>query len=104
MNKKSLFIVTVIVFFAIVAVSIVRNEYTDRFNPFMTMEKSYAKVEKGTQRYENVQAYSKDGERLPYKLTFLGFDSKREYVVILHKGKYVKEIHYLDALPNSIKE
>ncbi|PTJ16555.1 YxeA family protein [Staphylococcus simulans] len=104
MKKKVLVTIAILLFFAVVAFSIVRDEYTDRVNPFLTTEKSYAKVEKGTQYYENVQAYSKDGERVPYKLTFNGFDPQKENVVIIHKGKYVKEIHYLDTLPKDVKE
>ncbi|UXR31955.1 YxeA family protein [Staphylococcus simulans] len=51
MKKKVLVTIAILLFFAVVAFSIVRNEFTDRVNPFLTTEKSYAKVEKGTQYY-----------------------------------------------------
>lgn len=44
MKKKVLVTIAILLFFAVVAFSIVRNEYTDRVNPFLTTEKSYAKV------------------------------------------------------------
>lgn len=100
MNKKIVyFIIGSLILAVVVAIAIVRNELTDRVNPFLDMEDAYAQVEKGTQNYENVEAYKKDGERLPYKLDFNGFDPDKEYVIIKHKGKYVKEIHYINKLP-----
>ncbi|MHD0398161.1 YxeA family protein [Staphylococcus simulans] len=100
MKKKIIFpIIIFIVLLSIVLCLFVRNELTDRFNPLLTMEKSYAKVEKGTQDYKDVQAYNKEGKALTYKLTFKGFDPEQEYVVIEHKGKYVKVMHYIQDLP-----
>ena len=34
------------------------NSFTDRLNPFISQEISYAKVNKGTQQYYNVKAYN----------------------------------------------
>ena len=55
MNKKIVyFIIGSLILAVVVAIAIVRNELTDRVNPFLDMEDAYAQVEKGTQNYENV--------------------------------------------------
>lgn len=98
--KKTLIAVVITVVCVAILFTFVRNEFIDKFNPFLEMEHSYAKVEKGTQNYENVTVYNKNGEKLSYKLSFNGFDPHQEYVDVLHKGKYVKEIHYIKSLPD----
>ncbi|WP_105992991.1 YxeA family protein [Staphylococcus simulans] len=104
MKKVIILSLSVLIIIGIFAVTTVRNQFTDRFNPFLRMEYSYAQVDKGTQRYENIQAYSKCGEFVPYKLDFLGFDPNKQYVVIVHKGKYVKEMHYVKSLPYQVEQ
>lgn len=100
MKKKSfLVIIIIIIVIGLVFCLFVRNEFTDRFNPILKMEKSYAVVDKGTQDYDDIQAYNKEGKPLSYKLDFKGYDPEKEYVVIEHKGKYVKVIHYIQKLP-----
>ncbi|RZH99319.1 YxeA family protein [Staphylococcus condimenti] len=83
-NEKTLIAVIMTVVCVAIIFIFVRNEFVDRFNPFLETEHAYAKVEKGTQYYENVTAYDKSGEKLSYKLTFNGFDPEREYVDIKH--------------------
>lgn len=101
--KKTLIGILVSIACLVVVLWFVRNEVTDRFNPFISMEHSYAKVEKGTQMYKDVQAYDNQGRKLVYRLSFNGFDPDKEYVDILHKGKYVKEMHYIKSLPSNSK-
>ncbi|TSO27027.1 YxeA family protein [Lactobacillus sp. LL6] len=77
-----------------------RFEYVsmrDRINPLISQTTSYAKVQKGTQSYDNVQAIdSKTGKNLSYRLDHVGgYDPSREYISINHKGQYVKEITYI---------
>lgn len=100
--KKTLLAVIMTVVCVVIIFAFVRNEFVDRFNPFLETEHSYAKVEKGTQYYEKVTAYDKSGKKLSYKLSFNGFDPEQEYVDIIHKGKYVSEIHYIKSLPKDI--
>lgn len=76
----------------------VRNEHTDRFNPLLSKEISYAKVDKETQNYENIVIYDANGDEKNYKLSFKGYDPSQEYVEITHKGKYVESIKYITKL------
>lgn len=100
MNKKIILsTIAILILVGLILCLVVRNNLTDRFNPTIKFEKSFAKVEKNTQDYKEVQAYNKDGEPLSYKLNFKGFDPNKEYVVIEHKGKYVKAIHYIKEMP-----
>lgn len=73
-----------------------KHPLLDRVNPLLTMEMDYAKVPKGTQDYNDITVYDKNGDKLNYKLSFGGYDSERNYVKIEHKGKYVKHIEYID--------
>ena len=75
---------------------LIHNKYTDYFNPLLKTEISYAQVPKNTQKYYNVQAVNKLGKKLPYKLNFVGgYDASKEYIVIQHKGQYVKLVDYI---------
>ncbi|MGV3225048.1 YxeA family protein [Staphylococcus hyicus] len=101
---KKMIILTLIIIVVLTVVTSIRNEYTDRFNPFLREEVSYGKVPKGKQQYENVTAYSKEGEALSYKLNFTGYDETGEFVEIHHKGKYVRFIKYIkDDRPKFLK-
>ncbi|WP_223897337.1 YxeA family protein [Lactobacillus huangpiensis] len=75
----------------------VHNEIIDYFNVAIPKTYSYAQVPKNTQKYFNVQAYdSKTGRKLPYKIKKVGgYDPSRQYIKIVHKGQYVKEIKYV---------
>ncbi|MDW8569412.1 YxeA family protein [Staphylococcus shinii] len=81
------------------------NDKFDRFNPLLPEETSYAIVKLNTQNYDDVIAYSKDGEKLGYKLTFGGYDPNKQFVQIEHKGTYVKNIKYIEKyeLPSNIR-
>lgn len=103
MSKKLTIVITVIIILAVT--TFLTNDTFDRFNPFLQEEKSYAIVKQHTQQYNDVTAYSKNGEKLNYKLTFGGYDPSKKFVEIIHKGTYVKEIHYIEkqALPKNIR-
>ena len=75
----------------------IHNEIFDRFNLTIPETKSYAKVEKNTQKYFNVQAYdAKTGKKLPYRITRVGgYDPSKQYIKIDHRGQYVKKIQYV---------
>lgn len=70
----------------------------DRVNPFISETTSYAKVKKGTQSYNNVQAIDpKTGKNLSYKIDYVGgYDPYGSgYISIDHKGQYVRSINYI---------
>ncbi|QNQ84339.1 YxeA family protein [Lactobacillus sp. PV037] len=71
--------------------------YIDRINPFVVQTVSYAKVEKGTQRYHNVEIIDPNTKKTrAYKLNNVGgYDPDEQYIKINHKGQYVKEIRYI---------
>ncbi|KFE42571.1 YxeA family protein [Staphylococcus agnetis] len=92
---KKLIILTVAMIVVLTIVASIRNEYTDRFNPFLQEEVSYSKVPKDKQHYQDITAYTKDGKTKDYKLNFTGYDETGEYVKIYHKGKYVRSIEYI---------
>ncbi|MHA5204849.1 YxeA family protein [Oenococcus oeni] len=101
-NKKSHFKLTKIIallipVFILTTIFSFRNPLTDRYNPFLNSEQSYAKVKKGTQKYRNVTAYTEQGRKLSYTLDFCGYDPDEQYVKITHKGKYVKRVIYVQA-------
>lgn len=82
----------------------VRHPEVDRFNPLLSEEVSFAKVPKGEKEYQDIQAYDKNGDPLKYKLSFGGYDESNRYVRIFHKGKYVRQIEYMENdIPNFIK-
>ena len=103
MSKKLTIIITIVIL--LVVITFLTNDNFDRFNPFLQEEKSYAIVKQNTQQYNDVTVYSKNGEKLNYKLTFGGYDPSKRFVEIIHKGRYVKEIHYIEkqALPKNIR-
>lgn len=72
-------------------------QYTDRINPFVAQTVSYAKVEKGTQRYHNVKIVDPTTkQKRTYTIRNVGgYDPDGQYIKIDHKGQYVKEIHYI---------
>ena len=102
---KNILIILGIVIIAIgLCLFFVRNPQIDRFNPLLKEEVSYAKVPKEQSEYEGIQAYSKDGDPLKYKLDFIGYDRNKTYVKIFHKGQYVRQIEYLENdIPKFIK-
>lgn len=109
MNKaKNIFIgVLVIIVVGIGCVLLIHNSWTDRVNPFIPETTSYAKVQKGTQSYNNVQAIDpKTSKNLSYKIDHVGgYDPSRGYISIDHKGQYVRSINYIskkefDAVKN----
>ncbi|MDO4911930.1 MAG: YxeA family protein [Lactobacillus sp.] len=108
MSKKSIvFTVIVVCVLAVVGVfGLVHNDITDRFNPTISMTTSYAKVPKGSSKYTNVAIIDKNGKALSYKLKYFnGYDPDGQYVKIVHKGQYVKNILYIkksayDAIKN----
>ena len=93
------FLVPVYVFFLIITnqIPLDHNSWIDRVDPAIPEVISYAQVPKNTQKYFNVQAYdSKTGRKLPYKIKKVGgYDPSRQYIKIVHKGQYVKEIKYI---------
>ncbi|WEV37579.1 YxeA family protein [Lactobacillus sp. ESL0677] len=101
---ENFFLNSVVVMVALVALlSMIHiplvDEVKDYFNPFITMQTDYAKVPKGTQDYYNIQAVDKHGNKLPYKLEeFGGYDPNQQYVVIKHKGQFVKHIDYITKI------
>ncbi|QNQ81616.1 hypothetical protein [Lactobacillus sp. PV012] len=71
--------------------------YYDRINPFAVQTVSYAKVEKGTQKYHNVRIIDPVTKKVrSYSLSNVGgYDPDEQYIKINHKGQYVKEIRYI---------
>ncbi|MCO6527743.1 MAG: YxeA family protein [Lactobacillus sp.] len=95
MKKLGLTIIVVVTILC-AALLLIHNQYTDYLNPMIKMETDYAKVPKHTQKYYNVQAIDKSGKKLPYKIKYVGGnDPSRQYIVIRHKGQYVKVIDYI---------
>ncbi|WEV39161.1 YxeA family protein [Lactobacillus sp. ESL0680] len=93
--NSAIVIVALVAFIMISHIPIV-DEVIDYFNPFISMRIDYAEVPKGTQDYRNIQAVDKDGHKLRYKLeSFGGYDATQKYVVIKHKGQFVKHIDYI---------
>jgi uncharacterized protein (TIGR01655 family) len=92
--KKMLIGVVVIVALLTIVLSF-HNPYTDRVNPFISQETSYAQVDKGTQRYYNVKAYNPKTKKNLLLKKVGGYDPSGQYISIQHKGQYVKSIKYI---------
>lgn len=61
MNKstiKTAFVTALVLVVGVICIFSFHNSFTDRLNPFISQETSYAQVDKGTQRYYNVKAYN----------------------------------------------
>lgn len=71
------------------------NSITDRFNPYVSQETSYAQVTKGTQQYKNVKAYNPKTGKSVFLKKVGGYDPSGKYISIQHKGQYVKSIKYI---------
>lgn len=74
MSKKLIIVITVIILLAVT--TFLTNDNFDRFNPFLQEEKSYAIVKQHTQQYNDVTAYSKNGEKILDKLLACLNDNK----------------------------
>lgn len=99
-GKKILVGVSVLVIVSVVALLSIHNELTDRVNPFISEETSYAKVPLRTRTYRNIEIYSKNGQKLSYTLKFVqGYDTTRKFASIQHKGQYDKRISYVSKPP-----
>ncbi|RXT57998.1 YxeA family protein, partial [Lacticaseibacillus chiayiensis] len=74
----------------------IHNQWTDRINPLLPEQTSYAKVPQGTQRYRNVELYTVRREKPTMVLKEMtGYDPKGQYVAVQHKGQYVKRVSYV---------
>lgn len=54
MNKstiKTAFVTALVLVVGVICIFSFHNSFTDRLNPFISQETSYAQVDKGTQRY-----------------------------------------------------
>ena len=61
MNKstiKTAFVTALVLVVGVICIFSFHNSFTDRLNPFISQEISYAKVNKGIQQYYNVKAYN----------------------------------------------
>lgn len=98
MNKsmvKTACIVSLVIVLSVVGIFSFHNSITDRINPLISSEVSYAQVPKGAQRYENVRAYSPKTKKCISLKNVGGYDSSGQYISIQHKGQYVKSIRYI---------
>lgn len=98
MNKgtvKTAFLIALVLAMRVVCVLSFHNSYTNRLNPFISQEKSYAQVDKGTQRYYNVKAYNPKTKKNLLLKKVGGYDPSGQYISIQHKGQYVKSIKYI---------
>ena len=102
-----------------------KNEWVDRFNPFMRMKIGYATLPKEVTYNEGQKYNSKEkGPKFPdpYKdvlvvddpfgrssfLSFSGGQSPkgRNYAMVQHKGLYVRQISFIswDSIPEDIRD
>lgn len=97
MKIQELVISIVGVIAALLCINHYAAQYTDRINPFVNQTLSYAKVDKGTQRYHNVKIIDPATKQArSYTLKNVGgYDPDGQYIKINHKGQYVKEIRYI---------
>lgn len=99
-TKKMLVVVGTLIVISVVALLSVHNEWTDRINPFINEETSYARLPLKTQTYQDVKIYSKTGQKLSYTLKHVqGYDATQQYAAIQHKGQYVKHLSYVTKAP-----
>ena len=94
MNKstiKTAFVTALVLVVGVICIF----SFTDRLNPFISQETSYAQVDKGTQRYYNVKAYNPKTKKNLLLKKVGGYDPSGQYISIQHKGQYVKSIKYI---------
>ncbi|WP_424321095.1 YxeA family protein [Lacticaseibacillus chiayiensis] len=98
MKKAKLFGSVLAAFVVATAVGIlsIHNQLTDRINPFLSEQISYAKVPQGSQRYRNIELYTAGQEKPTMMLKEMtGYDPEGQYVTVQHKGQYVKRVTYV---------
>lgn len=85
-----------IIVVALSGILLIHNRWTDRVNPFVPEQTSYAKVPQGTQRYRNVKLYAATQTKPTLVLKEMtGYDPDGKYVAVWHKGQYVKRVTYV---------
>lgn len=104
--KKMLIVLVGILIILVVFLSFTHNSNTDRINPMIKEETSYAEVPLNTNEYRNVEAFDSNGNHLKYKINEIGgYDSTKKYISFVHKGQYVKSISYISKAEfNKIKK
>ncbi|ARY90321.1 MULTISPECIES: YxeA family protein [Lacticaseibacillus] len=98
MKKAKILSVTVaaLVMVAVAGILLIHNRWTDRVNPFVPEQTSYAKVPQGKQRYRNVELYTATQTKPTLVLKEMtGYDPDGKYVTVRHKGQYVKRVTYV---------
>ena len=98
MNKstiKTAFVTALVLVVGVICIFSFHNSFTDRLNPFISQEISYAKVNKGTQQYFNVKAYKLKTKKIISLKKVGGYDPSGQYITIQLKGQYVKSIKYI---------
>lgn len=98
MTSKNLKITLVTTIVILVCIPFLfHNSVTDRLNPLIAEQTSYAAVPKNTQKYYDVQSFNpKTGNMLPYKIKYIGgYSPNEKYISIDHKGQYVRSIEYI---------
>lgn len=94
---KAVSIVIGLLMIALILLLTIHNQYTDRINPFVKYETSYAKVSRKLQSYNNVTIYNSNGKKENYKLNHVGgYDPDGHYALIKHKGQYVNYMEYIN--------
>lgn len=107
MNKgtvKTAFLIALVLAMGVVCVLSFHNSVTDRVNPFISQETSYAQVPKGMQQYKNVTAYTPKTNKNMSLQKVGGYDPSGQYISIQHKGQYVKSIKYISKKQFEAKE
>lgn len=107
MNKstiKTAFVTALVLVVGVICIFSFHNSFTDRLNPFISQEISYAKVNKGTQQYYNVKAYNLKTKKNISLKKVGGYDPAGQYISIQHKGQYVKSIKYISKKQFETKE
>lgn len=97
MSKKSkiISIISVVIAVIIICLLTIHTSFTDRINPFISQEISYAQIPKGTQKYKNIEAYNPETKKNISLKKVDGYDPSGQYIAIQHKGQYVKSIKYI---------
>ncbi len=98
MNKsifKTAFAISLLIVLSVAGILSFHNSITDRVNPFIVRQTSYAQVSKGAQQYRNVNAYSPKTKQKVLLKKVGGYDPSGQYISIQHKGQYVKSIKYI---------
>ena len=99
MSKKTKLISLIVgvLMLVLLAALAIHTPITDRINPLVHEQVSYAKVVKGQNKYQNVKIYDSQTKKpLPYTIKEVtGYDPTGEYMMIKHRGQYVESIKYL---------